>query len=116
MNEETKKKKSTLPHPDRVTLNSETLVRLREWAGQLAPQLKGYRVTRSDLVNWLVARHTSELSQAETKELEQKFFDPVKALEWTLSQLKGARARGEEIDVGKMIGENVLVGPKQAGG
>lgn len=90
-------------HPDRVTLSPESLNRVGGWLSDLEERLKGNRVTRNDLVNFLILTHPPQLSEKETTELSEKYFDEVRFAEWALRQLKEAKASGNNITLAEIM-------------
>ncbi len=95
--------KKRVKHPDRVTLTPEALTRLAEWMGELEEHLKGSRVTKSDLVNFLVLSHSAQLSEREIDQLKSQHFDEVRFAEWALRQLKAEKAEGKNVSLAEII-------------
>lgn len=90
-------------HPERVTLSKEALIRVEGWQEQVAPLLKGSKISRSELVNWILLERSEELATPEMKILAARFFDPIKALEWASIQVRDALKRGAALDVNEVI-------------
>ena len=61
--ENDQKPKVRTRHPDRVTLSPEALNRIATWMQKIREHLKGNRVSRNDLVNFLILSHSSDLSE-----------------------------------------------------
>lgn len=84
-------------HYDRVTLNKSSIERLNSWTEQAKNQVEGIKLTRTDLVNWLIDSHKEVLSSAELGVLEQNYFDQAALGVWAIKKLKEALARGEQV-------------------
>ncbi len=93
-------------HPDRIKISPEALSRLSIWNDEATSRLRGVKLTRSDLVNFLILNHEQALSQAELKALENQFFDEVKFAQWAVDELKAAKGRGESIRLAEIIARN----------
>lgn len=97
------KPKSKAKHPDRVTLSPESLARLAQWIGETQNQFKGTRITKTDLVDFLILSHSAHLSERELEQLQIQHFDEVRFAAWALGQLKEARAQGKTISLSDII-------------
>ncbi len=95
--------KKRVRHPDRVSLTPEALTRLSEWATELEAVMKGSRVTKNDLVNFLVLSHSAQLSDPEIDQLKSQHFDEVRFAEWALRQLKIAKAEGKSLSLTEIM-------------
>lgn len=104
-----KNRRSRTQHPDRVWIKANALNRLNHWVNEATERLRGVKLSRTDLVNFLILSHPEALSTQEMKEIEMRYFDPVKQGEWALGELRAARARGEQVTL-----EDILVGQKAA--
>ncbi len=93
-------------HPDRIKISPEALSRLSLWNEEITGRLRGVKLTRSDLVNFLILNHEQALSSSELKELENRYFDEVKFAQWALEELKAARARGESLSLADILVQN----------
>lgn len=94
--------------PEHVTLSDAAVARLNRWLEQVTPRLRGGRVTRNEITDWLIMSHDDSLTETEVHSIETRFFDPVKALEWAASEARKSKARGEAINLESFITENVL--------
>lgn len=101
----TKKQK----HPDRITLPPSALEKLGRWIDLLQNKSAGIKVTRSDLVTWLINSHSENLSTSEISDLEGKFFDNLKYAKWAVKEIMEARARGEVLNL-RLVGNESKVG------
>ncbi len=91
--------KKRVRHLDRITVNQESLERLNSWLNQIENQSKGIQVKREELINWLIQIQAEQLTASQLKEIEEKYFDPVKYAKWAYLQVKAAQARGENLRV-----------------
>lgn len=99
------KPKNRLSHPDRVSLSQESLSRIGDWLKEIEPRLKGSRITKSDLVNFVISTHSAHLSEREFEQLQSQHFDEVRFAAWALGQLKINRAKGKVISLADIISE-----------
>lgn len=99
-------------HPDRITLPPSALEKLGRWIGLLQNRSAGIKVTRSDLVTWLINSHSEHLSTSEIADLEEKFFDNLKYAKWAVKEIMEARTRGEILNL-KLVGQEVKATNKQ---
>lgn len=97
-------KRPRVRHPERIALTPDAAERVDHWIGQLASRLSGKRLSRAELVNWVVLGRREHLEEAELTSLQTAHFDPVKALEWAVKQAKAARAKGQPVDLGDYFG------------
>lgn len=95
--------KKRVKHPDRVTLTPEALSRLANWVNDLEAHMKGSRVTKSDLANFLVLSHPVHLSEREIEQLKGQHFDEVRFAEWAVRQLKTAKAEGKNLSLSELM-------------
>jgi len=104
--------KKRVKHPDRVTLTPEALSRLAHWVSDLEAHLKGSRVTKSDLANFLVLSHPGHLSEREIEQLKSQHFDEVRFAEWAVRQLKAAKAEGKDLSLADIMKTEKEAAPK----
>lgn len=90
------KPKPKLRHPDRVTMTPDSLTRITEWVEEVEQRGKGIRITKSDLVNYLISSRP-KLSEQEMRQLEIKYYDDSRFLAWALRQIKEAKAQGRKL-------------------
>lgn len=89
------KSKPTKP-VERVTLEPIQSEKVSNWLKQLADGSCGFLApTRSDIVNFLVRIHKSDLSPREVQEFRQLHYDPVRHMNWIASRLKEAPQVGD---------------------
>lgn len=104
--------KSKSHHPERVILTVDSLGRVNRWIETLTPRLKGSKVSRTDLVNWLISKQPGELPSSMVSELECCFFDPVKALGWASEEIQRRQKAGEMFDVKEFMVQVLQIGAK----
>ncbi len=90
-------------HPDRIKISAEALSKLSKWNETISTLLRGVKLTRSDLVNFLIMNHDEQLSARELRSLEELFFDEVKFAQWAVEELKAAKLRGESVTLADVI-------------
>lgn len=105
MDEERKEKKKRQSHLDRATLKPDSLTKIDGWLGDIRQQCRGIRISRTQLVNWLVIRHPSDLTRDEQLELRQMFFDDELLGAWVLRDLRDRRAKGENVTYFDVLAE-----------
>jgi len=93
-------------HPDRVWIGADALNRLSGWIAEVNSKLQGVAITRSDLVNFIVLSHAEALSATELKEIEARYFDPIKHAQWARAELEAALARGEKVTLVDIVLNN----------
>lgn len=105
MTDEKKQTRKYERHFDRVTVKPDALARVDEWLAIMRERCKGIRVTRADLVNWLILRHQPELSAEDQAELQRAFFDDELLGAWVLQSLKERRSKGESVTYFDVLAE-----------
>jgi hypothetical protein len=88
---------------DRITLDPVNITRLQEWHQQLAAEVKGLKLKKAELVNFILETHAATLSPNEISELKKQFFDEVAFTSWALEELKRARTNGESLSLGDIL-------------
>jgi hypothetical protein len=84
---------------DRVSLDGDSLERLNKWLAQLQEELQGIKVSRTDLVRWLIHSHAVLLTRNEMDGIREQCFDDVEYASWALRQVKKARAEGQKLSL-----------------
>lgn len=92
--------------PDRLRISAEALTRLNCFIEQVSERLRGVKVTRSELVNFLIMDRPEALSASELKGLESKYFDEVKFAQWAVEELKAAKVRGESSTLAEILAKH----------
>lgn len=101
-----KPRKRGTQHPDRVWLGADALNRLSTWVAEVSGRLQGVTVTRSDLANFIILSHPEALAASEMKEIEARYFDPIKHAQWARAELDAALARGEKVTLVDIVLNN----------
>lgn len=94
--DEEKQVKRRQTYSDRITLKPESLCRIDGWLEQLENQFKGIKISRTQLINWLVMERKVEFSRDEQANLQRAFFDDEMLGLWVIRELKERRGRGEQ--------------------
>jgi hypothetical protein len=66
-------------------------------------EVRGAKVSRSDLVNWLISKQTDELCQSAVAELQELYFDPVKAMAWASQEIQRRQKEDPAFDSKEFI-------------
>lgn len=103
--QEERKEKKRQTYPDRATLTPESLTRLDGWLKEMRDHYKGIRISRTQLVNWLITHRPPELSRDEKADLQRAFHDDELLAAWVLRDLRGRRARGETVTYFDVLSE-----------
>ena len=93
-------------YPDRIRIDEDSITRLGEWSDVVSLRLRGVKLTRSDLVNFLIESHPATLTDTELKGLGLRYFDEVKFAQWAIRELKDATVRGEETSLLEIMEAN----------
>jgi hypothetical protein len=88
---------------DRVTLDPVSFTRLNGWIDQLMREVRGLKINRVALVNFLITSHASELTPKEVGELKALHFDEIEYATWALNELKKARENGQKISLDEIL-------------
>ncbi len=95
--------RSNKRHLDRISLKAEALARVERWITQAEQRYKAIRISRTELVNFLILHRAAELSEEEARLLGEAHYDEVKFATWALKALKDAHARGEKVSLDDLI-------------
>lgn len=93
------KTKSQERGPERVALNLEAVARMEQWMSQIEKEKKGVRITRNDLVNFVLLRHAPVLSEEELTDIGKAHYSELRFYEWALKTVRKAQARGEDLTI-----------------
>ncbi len=87
---------------DRVCLTKELTAKVDSWLNQIEVKFKGYiKVTRSDLVNYILNEKSQDLSEADFQSLQSLHYDPVKFMQWALQQVKRSAEKWRDSFTGR---------------
>jgi len=96
--------KQPLVPMDRIALQGEARDRVQRWAAELNTQIKGLRLTKTDLVTYLILDHAETLSAEDVLKIRKSYFDEVRFATWLLKEVKEAQKRGESPSIEGLIG------------
>lgn len=100
MESKTNKRKT---HFDRITLKDDALAKVDGWLSQIRNSSHGIKISRADIVNWLIAGHPADLTGQEQKDISDTFYDDVAFVAWAYRQIKEARKRNEKLSLAEVI-------------
>lgn len=102
---ETKRKR--IKPGNRVSLTAANANLVEKLLSQVQEALPNLKLTKFDMVNWIVKVRSANLSKRELAAIERTFFDPVKALEAAILDAKKKQIMGEEIDIETFLNERM---------
>lgn len=100
----TESTKKDLVPSDRIQLEGEARDRINRWTDELNQSHKGLRLSKSDLVSYLILSHPESLSTEENQKIRDAYFDQVRFASWILREAKAAQKRGEAIALDDLFG------------
>lgn len=100
---------------DTIVITKEALAKIQSWIAQIEIQAPSIRLTRSQLVSWLLCHYSEQLSTDEIKKIENDFFDEVRFAQWAIKELKAAKGRGEAVTLSEIMSRNRDVNPVVSG-
>jgi hypothetical protein len=88
---DTSKPEKVKPAVDRITLEVASSKKIEGWLSQLQEGSRGLlRLTKADVVNFLIRHHPDELGRKEIQQIRQDHYDPVRHLLWITPKLRAA--------------------------
>ena len=85
---------------DRVVLKSQERARVESWLSQLEQQYQGLiRFSKSDLINFLVRRHETVLTDAELQQLGAEFYDEMRWITRAIERVRQSKRGGVALDL-----------------
>jgi hypothetical protein len=79
------------PTVERATLNKAESEKVSDWIKQIQKFTNGYlSVSRSEIVNFLIREHKSQLTAKEMNQIKVNHYDPLKHLAWISQELRVA--------------------------
>ena len=96
-------KKTKFRHPDRVTLTPELLSKLDGWMKQVTDKHRGVRLTRNNIVDWLIGSYPAELPNADIKIIAERFYDEERFLKDAIRELRSKKSRGENVSLADIL-------------
>jgi len=103
LNETVKSKKTNVRHPDRVTLTPNLLTKMDGWIKQVTDLHRGVRLTRNNLVDWLIDSYPVELPTADVKAIAERYYDEERFLKDAMRELRARKARGESVNLDELL-------------
>ncbi len=97
---ENKTEKIHKPKLEHVALALTSTLKINKWFEQINAKKK-IKLSRKDLINWLIERLPENLSAGDLNALIDKFYDNEKYLRQLLREVKAAKASGsdENLDI-----------------
>ena len=99
---------------DRVSLTNDNAKLVEQLLSQVHEALPVLKLTKFEMVNWMLKARSDKLTQRELAAIERTYFDPVKALEAAITEAKKKQGMGEEIDVEALVNEKLLLKKRRA--
>ena len=96
-------RKAKFRHPDRVTLTPELLSKLDGWMKQVTDKHRGVRLTRNNMVDWLIGSYPAELPSADVKTIAERFYDEERFLKDAIRELRSKKSRGENVSLADIL-------------
>jgi hypothetical protein len=90
-------------HPDRVTLLPKHLEKMDGWIHQITTRQRGVRLTRNDIVAWLIDSQPVELSPKDEKALGEMHYDEERFLKEAIREIRARKARGESGSLAELL-------------
>lgn len=94
MSEESKLEDKEKNRRDLVTLTELSSQKIAAWLEQIRAKKKGVKVTKKDLLNWLIERTPDVLSNSDLNAVVERFYDEEALLRQLLRDVKKARQQG----------------------
>lgn len=92
-------------HKDRAVLSAQALGKIETILESLKDDLKGSKISRSEFVNWIIERQPVDLPRSDRIDLLDRFYCPVKALEWAIVKAKSMKIEGQQVNLEKLVSE-----------
>jgi hypothetical protein len=108
LNPSDNKKKRYKP-AERVSLTPSNVVLVDKLLSQVRASLPELKLSKTDLINWLLKSHADKLTDRELAAIERDYFDPVKALEAAIAEARKQQGMGEQVDVQALLNEKCLL-------
>ena len=95
MNEENENSEALVKsHRDNVALYEQSVQKINTWIEQVKTKKKGVKISKKDLVNWLIEKTPDVLSNADMNAVIDKFYDEEIFLRQLLREVKKAKLDG----------------------
>ncbi len=80
---------------DRVILGKSEAKLLSKWMREFNEKADGLvKVSKADMVNYLIASHPSKLSEEEVSDIARRYYDETRWLGWSMTKMKEAKKKG----------------------
>lgn len=100
--------KSKVKFVERITIEERFWEKLASLTNQANDSFQGMaRVSKSDVINFMLQMHGDDFSVAELKELRGQHFNEIKFSQWVTAQLKKAQANGEQVNLKDLFERNL---------
>lgn len=94
------------PSPDRIVLEVDTLVVIKNIADQLQETFNGIvKLSNKEIANFILQSRAGLLGKAELKAIRDKYFDDVRAAQWALQRLKDAKDSGQQLSLAEILNQ-----------
>lgn len=91
---------------DRITLSEFNRKKVDQWLTHLNEKLLGMvKISRTDLVNCLLERHSFELNENEIQAVAKATFDEVRWLNSAMERIKASKKSGELLSMDQLLEE-----------
>ena len=90
--------KSRPRHPDRVALKPEHLTKIQSWIGQVTSKHRGVKLTKNDVITWLIDSQPDLLPESCEFELARRHYDEERFLRETLVNFRKHKTQGVQFD------------------
>lgn len=101
-------KKVRNKYPDRFTIDPANLEKIGSLLEQLKSKVQGCDANRKELLNWMIERFPTELSDADLQELTTRFYDEEKFLKCAIDEIKEAKSRGVRLTLDEIMQRNKM--------
>ncbi len=101
--ENPKSKKARAQYGERISISNAATKKLMGWIAQANTKKQALNLSPKSMVNWFLESAPDELSNAQLKDLAERFYDEVKFLQTALMQMKQAKARGEKLSLDDLM-------------
>lgn len=80
---------------DRIILGKSESKLLAKWVEDFNGKADGLvKVSKADLVNYLIAAHNASMSSEEVREIAARYYDETRWLGWSVVKMKAAKKKG----------------------
>lgn len=94
MSEENQSESKEKIRRDFIALTEHSSQKITAWLDQIRTKKKGVKVTKKDLLNWIIERNSDVLSNSDLNAIVERFYDEEALLRQLLRDVKKARQEG----------------------